>query len=53
MTAPVELIISVRLYYPKERTDYEKKYWNHLQELVDDTLDNKDLREMSWKVHKI
>ena len=49
----MEHIISVRLYYQKEKTDYEKKYWNHLQELVDDTLDTKDLREVSWKVHKI
>ena len=53
MTAAVEHIISVRLYYQKEKTDYEKKYWNHLQELVDDTLDNKDLKEVFWKVHKI
>ena len=49
----MEHVISVRLHYQKEKTDYEKKYWNHLQDLVDDILDTKDLRKVSWKVHKI
>lgn len=53
MTAAVEHVISVRLHYQKEKTGYEKKYWNHLQALVDDILDTKDLREVSCKVHKI